>query len=122
MWWTPLGFFGPLTIIFFVLICIAAMSVIMRMMHRRDGRSVWGSMMSCCGGAHAQTHIAVPDRAIWPGSTPNSAFQEYAAETLRRLEQDQGEFQEFLDRLRKAKDQAEFDKIMTERRAKAVEA
>jgi hypothetical protein len=41
---------------------------------------------------------------------------------LRRLEQEQGEFQEFLNRLRKAKDHAEFDKFMTERRAKAVEA
>ena len=63
----------------------------------------------------------VLNRAIWPHSTSSSAFDEYRAETLRRLEQEQGEFQEFLDRLRKAKDKAEFDQFMTERCAKAVQ-
>jgi len=121
MWSTPWGLFGPLATLFFVLICIAAMFIIMRMMHRHDGASMWGGMMSCCGGAHAQTHIAASDRAIWPGSSPSSAFDEYRAETLRRLEQEQGEFQEFLDRLRKAKGQAEFDQFMAERRAKAAQ-
>jgi hypothetical protein len=94
------------------------MFITMRMMHRHDGVSVWGAMMSCCGSAHAQTHVAASGRAIWPGSTPSSAFDEYRVETLRRLEQEQGEFQEFLDRLRKAKDQAEFDQFMAERHAK----
>ena len=120
MWWIPWGLFGPLATLFFVLICIAAMFIIMRMMHRHDGASVWRGMMWCCGGAHAQTHVAASDRTIWSGS-PSSAFDEYRAETLRRLEQEQGEFQEFLDRLRKAKGQAEFDQFMAERRAKAAQ-
>ena len=50
-----------------------------------------------------------------PGSG-NRAFDEYRAETLRRLEQEQQEFIEFLDRLRFAKDKAEFDQFLAERR------
>ena len=46
----------------------------------------------------------------------NHAFDEYRAETLRRLEEEQREFREFLDRLRFAKDKSEFDQFMTERR------
>jgi hypothetical protein len=42
---------------------------------------------------------------------------EYREETLRRLEEEQREFLEFLDRLRHAKDKAEFDQFMAERRA-----
>jgi hypothetical protein len=46
----------------------------------------------------------------------NRAFDEYRAETLRRLEEEQREFKEFLDRLRHAKDKAEFDEFMDGRR------
>jgi Protein of unknown function (DUF2852) len=45
----------------------------------------------------------------------NRAFDEYRAEALRRLEEEQREFKEFLDRLRHAKDKAEFDQFMAER-------
>jgi len=48
--------------------------------------------------------------------TGNAAFDEYRQETLRRLEEEAGEFQPFLDRLRKARDKAEFDQFMAERR------
>ena len=37
-------------------------------------------------------------------------------ETLRRLEEEQREFRDFLDRLRMAKDKSEFDQFMAERR------
>ena len=50
-----------------------------------------------------------------PRSSGNWAFDEYRAETLRRLEEEQREFKEFLDRLRHAKDKAEFDQFMAER-------
>ena len=46
----------------------------------------------------------------------NRAFDEYRAETLRRLEEEEREFKEFLDRLRQAKDKAEFDQFMAEMR------
>jgi hypothetical protein len=51
-----------------------------------------------------------------PRPSGNHAFDEYRAETLRRLEDEQREFKDFLDRLRFAKDKAEFDQFMAERR------
>jgi hypothetical protein len=51
-----------------------------------------------------------------PPSSGNRAFDEYRAETLRRLEDEQREFKDFLDRLRFAKDKTEFDAFMAERR------
>jgi hypothetical protein len=49
-------------------------------------------------------------------SSGNRAFDEYRTETLHRLEEEQREFREFLDRLRVAKDKTEFDAFMAERR------
>jgi hypothetical protein len=49
-------------------------------------------------------------------SSGNRAFDEYRTETLRRLEEEQKDFREFLQRLRMAKDKAEFDQFMAERR------
>jgi hypothetical protein len=49
-------------------------------------------------------------------SSGNAAFDEYKAETLRRLEEEQKEFRAFLDRLRMSKDRVEFDQFMAERR------
>ena len=55
-----------------------------------------------------------------PPSSGNHAFDEYRTETLRRLEEEQREFRDFLDRLRFAKDKAEFDQFMAERRNRTV--
>ena len=49
-------------------------------------------------------------------SSGNRAFDEYRTETIRRLEDEQREFHDFLDRLRMAKDKSEFDQFMAERR------
>jgi hypothetical protein len=49
----------------------------------------------------------------------NAAFDAYKAETLRRLEEEQRAFEEFLGRLREAKDKAEFDQFMDDRARKA---
>src|SRR5512144_2552928 len=51
-------------------------------------------------------------------SSGNRAFDEYRDETLRRLEEEEREFREFLDRLRQAKDKAEFDQFMAEMRSR----
>jgi hypothetical protein len=51
-----------------------------------------------------------------PPSSGNRAFDDYRAETLKRLEEEQREFRDFLDRLRFAKDKTEFDQFMAERR------
>ncbi len=50
-------------------------------------------------------------------SSGNAAFDDYRNETLKRLEDEQKEFTGFLDRLRRAKDKAEFDQFMAERRS-----
>jgi hypothetical protein len=49
-------------------------------------------------------------------SSGNRAFDEYRQDTLRRLEEEQRDFGAFLERLRFAKDKAEFDQFMAERR------
>ena len=48
-------------------------------------------------------------------TTGNAAFDEYREETLRRLEEEAQEFQTFMERLRKARDKAEFDQFMADR-------
>lgn len=54
-------------------------------------------------------------------SSGNSAFDAYKAETLRRLEEEQDNFEAFLERLREAKDKAEFDQFMDDRAKKMTE-
>ena len=49
----------------------------------------------------------------------NTAFDAYKADTLRRLEDEQNSFENFLQRLRDAKDKAEFDQFMDDRAGKA---
>ena len=48
----------------------------------------------------------------------NAAFDEYRTETLRRLEEEQREFVDYLERLRRARDKAEFDQFMADRRGR----
>ena len=54
-------------------------------------------------------------------SSGNKAFDDYRDETLRRLEDEEREFQAFLDRLRKARDKSEFDAFMADRRNRPTE-
>jgi Protein of unknown function (DUF2852) len=51
-----------------------------------------------------------------PPSSGNRAFDEYRMDTLRRLEEEQIEFKDFLNRLRHAKDKEEFDQFMAQHR------
>ena len=82
-----------------------------RMNQRMQGRggSSWGA--AWCG----------PGASGWNNTTSsgNRAFDEYRTDTLRRLEEEQREFLEFLDRLRHAKDKAEFDQFMADRRRRS---
>lgn len=55
-------------------------------------------------------------------SSGNLAFDSYKHETLQRLEEEQTNFEAFLQRLRESKDKAEFDQFMDERARKAREA
>jgi hypothetical protein len=82
---------------------------------------LWSGKMGCCGfgfgnwGGDAERQA--PAWSSAPRTSGNQAFDEYRAETLRRLEDEQREFRDFLTRLRMAKDKAEFDQFMSERRA-----
>lgn len=51
-----------------------------------------------------------------PPTSGNRAFDDYRMETLRRLEDEQTEFKDFLERLRHAKDKEEFDAFMAQHR------
>jgi Protein of unknown function (DUF2852) len=86
---------------------------------------IWSKRMfsrSCnserSGGRHAD-HAAM--REMWKArrhgfrSSGNTAFDAYKADTLDRLEREQGEFEAFLKRLRDSKDKAEFDQYMDDR-------
>ena len=53
--------------------------------------------------------------SFYAPTSGNRAFDDYRAETLRRLEDEQREFRDFLARLRAAKDKTEFDQFMAER-------
>ena len=74
-----------------------------RMQQRMQSRGGW------CGPRAWTATAAGP-------SSGNRAFDEYREETLRRLEDEQREFMSFLDRLRHAKDKAEFDQFMADMR------
>jgi hypothetical protein len=79
---------------------------------------IWSGKMMCCFGGLARSKSdglkrwAVPDGE--PRSTGNMAFDEYREATLKRLEEERVEFTKFLERLRHAKDKAEFDQFMSE--------
>lgn len=53
--------------------------------------------------------------------TGNTAFDAYREDTLRRLEEEQRAFEDFLERLRAAKDKSEFDQFMEDRARRAAE-
>jgi hypothetical protein len=65
----------------------------------------------------------IRSRSDWfaPSSSGNRAFDDYRTETLKRLEDEQREFKDFLARLRFAKDRTEFDQFMAERRQRPSE-
>lgn len=100
------------------------------------GYLIWSGRMTCGwsgqhrGGRHWQSRFA--DKFERAGSrvrdevrgfagaysSGNRAFDDYRDATLKRLEQEEREFREFLSRLRQAKDKSEFDQFMADRKAR----
>lgn len=80
----------------------------------------WSGRMACWRGQGMSRwqQGSMRGAGTWwqPTSSGNRAFDEYRSETLQRLEEEQREFRDFLERLRMAKDKAEFDQFMAERR------
>ena len=76
---------------------------------------IWSKRMFNGRCAHRARHAHSAFR-----TSGNTAFDSYKAETLRRLEEEQDAFEAFLNRLREAKDKAEFDQFMEDRAGKSV--
>ena len=78
---------------------------------------IWSGRMKCWKGVGAgrwHNRRSRHDRH-YETTSGNSAFDDYREETLKRLEDEQIEFESFLERLRHAKDKAEFDQFMHDR-------
>ncbi len=93
---------------------------------------IWSGRMGCSkrggpGRWYNKTESGKASRSEWWSRTKaghqtgNRAFDEYREETLHRLEQEHDEFMGFLDNLRQARDKAEFDQFMDERRQRSEE-
>ena len=96
--------------------------------------TIWSRNMGCQGGDRWQRKMQRMEEKMGrlrermegfgggfgggPRPSGNRAFDEYRTETLRRLEEEQREFRDFLERLRFAKDKTEFDQFMDERRTR----
>ena len=82
---------------------------------------IWSGRMGCGNRTAWKDYLTTEARRFGGGgvgpfrSTGNRAFDDYREETLRRLQEEANEFQSFLQRLRHAKDKAEFDQFMSER-------
>ncbi len=55
------------------------------------------------------------NRVRTPRSSGNRAFDEYKEQTLKRLEEEQDAFADFVEKLRAARDREEFERFMAER-------
>lgn len=73
---------------------------------------IWSKRMFSCRHRHDFRNF----RSAGFAPTGNSAFDAYRAETLKRLEDEHTEFLSFLQKLREAKDKAEFDQFMQARK------
>jgi hypothetical protein len=80
---------------------------------------IWSKRMFSKSCRHSARSMRHGMHAMRP--TGNSAFDAYKADTLRRLEEEQADFESFLERLRDAKDKAEFDQFMRDRASKRAD-
>ncbi|MTH77253.1 DUF2852 domain-containing protein [Paracoccus aestuariivivens] len=74
------------------------------------GYMIWSKRMFSCRHRHDR-HSGFSPRSF-SAPTGNAAFDAYREETLKRLEDEHREFLDFLQKLREAKDKAEFDQFM----------
>lgn len=83
---------------------------------------IWSKRMFSGKCSSRRNHMSRRSHRAVYNTSGNSAFDAYKSETLRRLEEEQGNFEAFLQRLRESKDKAEFDDFMDERAEKARDA
>ena len=77
-----------------------------------DASGAWFNVGCRSPASGSESPIRKP-RATASG---NKAFDDYRADAMSRLEEEGREFRSFLERLRQARDKAEFDGFMAERR------
>jgi hypothetical protein len=75
---------------------------------RMERRGQWYNMAGGCGWRGHRSYR----------TSGNTAFDEYREQTLKRLEDEQKEFVEYLEKLRQAKDKEEFDRFMADRKSR----
>jgi len=83
---------------------------------------IWSKRMfsgKCATRYNTPSHMSRRSRRAAFKSSGNMAFDAYKGDTLRRLEEEQANFEDFLQRLRESKDKAEFDDFMEDRAKKA---
>ncbi len=100
------------------------------------GYMIWSNRMGCSSRKKYRNKLWAEPKGdkprggfsrgmkAWARHTPDSgnrAFDEYRAQTMRRLEEEFDEFQDFLGQLRAARDKKEFDRFMKSRN-KTVDA
>ncbi|SFI24457.1 DUF2852 domain-containing protein [Jannaschia pohangensis] len=100
------GAWIALTVLSFIFFWPVGLALVAYMIWSKRMFSGNKSMMSC------NTRRMTPARFRTSG---NAAFDSYKADMLRRLEDEQEAFESFLQRLREAKDKAEFDQFMEDR-------
>lgn len=119
-WPMPWMFFGPVMMIIFIVACAAVVFFMLRGLGFHRGHADAAGIMSCCETGLGPSLERAAARDLGKADTLRAdgspVFDEYRAETLRRLEREQGEFEEFVEHLRMAKDKAEFDQFIAERR------
>ncbi|MCC1494494.1 DUF2852 domain-containing protein [Cognatishimia sp. F0-27] len=83
---------------------------------------IWSKRMfsKSCSSRHNRSFRHAAMTTMRPSG--NNAFDAYKAETLRRLQDEQDAFEAFLQRLREAKDKAEFDQFMDDQDRRRAEA
>ena len=90
-----------------ITVCVVGMVLMMRGMNSGRWTALWRGQMGCCGlsfGPRNEATDQLPSQG-WRRqhlTSGNLTFDEYRAETLRRLEQEQRDFQDFFSRLRMA--------------------
>jgi hypothetical protein len=108
----------------FIALALTIWSVKMTCGHHHGGEGGWGERWQermMARRARWEERVAEHhDRHHRRSGSGNRAFDEYRAETLRRLEDEEKEFRDFLNNLRFAKDKAEFDDFLANRRPPAT--
>jgi len=78
---------------------------------------IWGgSVDDLAKDAIDQLKAAFRSSTASGGNSGNAAFDAYRTETMRRLEEEQAEFNGFMSKLREARDREEFERFMADRK------